>query len=251
LILGGVALPALTSCANARSDRPADTYASISKLPDWSGAWVIPVNEFGDGQMHEEDPKDPRAPAFIGPYATALVAWHVRQMTGKDPENVPPARSNSERCLPIGMPGLMRPPIAIEFLFTPGRVTVLTEDAPAIRRIYTDGRSHSRDPQLTYAGESIGHWDGDTLVIDTTAISSKAQFLDGVNTSGRAHVIERIHLQDAKHLRIDTVVEDPVALAEPWHYSRTYDRYPPAFVEYDCSGNNRDATPDPDLTPPP
>jgi hypothetical protein len=246
----GAALAATMWCAKTWSEARGDTYTSIAKLPDWSGAWVIPGRDFGEGEMRAHIPSDPLAPALTGKYEAMRLAFNARQQTGKDPPNVKPARANSEQCVPNGMPMVMRPPTAIEFLFTPGRVTILTEDGPSIRRIYTDGRPHSKDPEVTYTGESIGHWEADTLVVDTSAISAKAQFMGGVNTSGHAHVVERIHLKDAKHLQIDTVVEDSLALKKPWRYSRTYERYPPAFFEYECAGNNRDAADEPDLTPP-
>ena len=60
---------------------------------------------------------------------------------------------------------------AMEILFTPGRITMLGEgDGNRMRRIYTDGRRHPEDPDLTIHGHSIGHWEGDTLVVDTVGI---------------------------------------------------------------------------------
>ena len=90
------------------------------------------------------------------------------------------------------------------------------------------------------AGESIGHWEGETLVVDTTAITHKAELRAGVKTSGRAHVTERIRLRDKDHLQIDTVVEDPIALKAPWRYSRIHERSNPGFFERVCLDNNRD-----------
>jgi hypothetical protein len=149
------------------------------------------------------------------------------------------------------MPNVMRYPFAIEFIFTPGRVTILGELNSLTRRIHTDGRPHARDPELTYTGESIGHWEGDTLVVHTRAISPNAEILAGQRGSGRTEVTERIRLVDAMHLRIDTVVEDAGVLAAPWRYSRVYERIPPRFFENHCQDNNRDVNGDePDLTPP-
>ena len=85
-------------------------------------------------------------------------------------------------------------PLGYEFLFTPGRVTLLTEEGPMIRRIFTDGRTHSADPEPTYAGESIGHWEGQILVVDTIAINPKAEFPNRLKTSGKTRVIERFSL---------------------------------------------------------
>lgn len=148
------------------------------------------------------------------------------------------------------MPNVMRFAFGVEFLFTPGRVTMLLEQGPTIRRIFTDGRGHSSDPDLTYAGESIGHWEGDTLVVDTTGITGKAALTSGVRSSGHAHIIERIHLLDRTHLRIDTVVEDPLMLQTPWRYSRTYERSDGSWFERYCENNRDGNDSEPDLTPP-
>jgi hypothetical protein len=106
-------------------------------------------------------------------------------------------------------------------------------------------------PEVSYAGESIGHWEGDTLVVHTTAIGPNAELLAGIRGSGRTQVTERIRLRDRTSLQIDTVVEDPVALSAPWRYSRVYQRIAPRFIENECRDNNRDVNGDePDLTPP-
>ena len=171
--------------------------------------------------------------------------------TGQETSPGAVPRQNFENCLPTGMPNVMRYAFAIEFVLTPGRVTILHELDSQVRRIYTDGRAHARDPELSYAGESIGHWEGETLVVHTTAISPKAELLAGLRGSGRTQVTERIRLRDRTHLQIDTVVEDPLALTAPWRFSRVYERIAPRFFENHCQDNNRDVNGDePDLTPP-
>lgn len=72
--------------------------------------------------------------------------------------------SNVANCIPAGLPGSMLQPYPIEFLFTPGRVTINIETYSVVRRIYTDGRSLPQDPDPSYQGTSAGSWDGDTLV---------------------------------------------------------------------------------------
>jgi hypothetical protein len=151
---------------------------------------------------------------------------------------------------PGGMPSIMKFAFGIEFLFTPGRVTLLMEQGPMIRHIYTDGRTHTSDPDPTYAGESIGHWEGDTLVVDTTGITAKSRMTTGVYTSGKTRIIERIHLADRTHLQIDTVVEDPVILTAPWRYSRIYERSDDGWFERYCENNRDGNDSEPDLTPP-
>lgn len=159
-------------------------------------------------------------------------------------------KANSTSCLPTGMPGIMTLPLGYEFLFTPGRVTILTEEGPMIRRIYTDGRKHSEDPEPTYAGESIGHWEGKTLVIDTIGIKAKAEFLNRLKTSSKTHVTERISLKDKDHLLVDIEIDDPVALTKPWRYSVIYQRSNTGFVESYYCDNDRDSKGEPDLQPP-
>jgi hypothetical protein len=231
LVSGAFAAP--TKLSTKWHGAQGDTYRSISRLPDWSGTWAKPDHI----RVKGEAPAPEFSPPFKPDYAPAL--------------NVRKTKANAEQCLPGGMPGIMGVPLGYEFLFTPGRVTILAEEGPTIRRVYTDGRAHSADPEPTYAGDSIGHWEGDTLVVDTTGIRPKAQFFMGVKTSGQTHVIERIQLVDHDHLQVDTVVEDAVALTMPWHYRWTYVRSTVPFVESYYCDDDRDSNGEPDLQPPP
>ena len=246
--LVGAAAP---GSAQQRSGPQGDTWASITRLPDWSGAWIVSFDTFRDDSTRFRDVNHPEAPKWTPAYMTVVDTRSRRVQTGQESTPGASARQNSENCLPTGMPNVMRYAFAIEFLFTPGRVTILHELDSFVRRIYTDGRAHAPDPELSYAGESIGHWDGDTLVVHTTAISPNAELLAGLRGSGRTQVTERIRLRDRTHLQIDTVVEDPVALTAPWRYSRVYERIAPRFFENHCQDNNRDVNGDePNLTPP-
>lgn len=198
-----------------------------AKLPDWSGTWSMPDKVFMEMMR-------------VGSVAPFKPEYAARAR----------AKPNSTSCLPTGMPGIMTLPIGYEFLFTAGRVTILTEEGPMIRRIFTDGRGHSEDPEPTYAGESIGHWEGETLIIDTVAIKPNSEFLNRLKTSGKTHVIERISLQDPTHLRVDIEVDDPIALTKPWRYSVTYQKSETSFVESYYCDNDRDSKGEPDLRPP-
>jgi hypothetical protein len=233
---------------------PSNKYEPLSRLPDWSGIWVIPETIYLDEFFAETDPANPRAPKLTPANLAKLLAYNNRRRTGQDPPGSEKARTNTELCLPVGMPAIMRDPVGIEFLFTPGRVTLISESTPNVRRIFTDAESHPPfDPDAsTYAGTSVGHWEGQTLVVETTQISPRTQLMTTVSTSGAARVTERIHLKDPKHLQIDTVVEDPGALTAPWRYSMIYDRRDDIHMLEDiCLGNNRDLNGDePDLTPP-
>ena len=114
-----------------------------------------------------------------------------------------------DHCFPTGMPSWMLiTHNAFEILFTPGRVTILGEgDGNRLRRIYTDGRPHPADPDPSFHGHSIGHWEQGTLVVDTVALLPQAYLAVseavGVPNNGDMHIVERLHL-----LGPDTLADD-------------------------------------------
>lgn len=236
MVISGPLLAAVTSTADGSSPAAkwpgaqGDTYQSIAKLPDWAGTWAKPDHRPAKGSPES-------SPPFRPDYKPVVLAQAQK--------------GNAEMCLPGGMPVIMGVPLGYEFLFTPGRVTILIEEGPSIRRVFTDGRGHSADPDPTYNGESIGHWEGATLVVDTTSIRPKSQIFMGVKTSGQTHVVERIHLIDHDHLAVETLVEDPIALTMPWRYSWTYVRSKVPFLESYYCDDDRDANGEPNLQPPP
>jgi hypothetical protein len=100
---------------------------------------------------------------------------------------------------------------------TPKELIMLFEYDHIVRHIYTDGRQHPADASATYMGDSIGHWDGDTFVIDSVGFNDKT-WLDraGHPHSDKLHVTERLHRIAADRLQIDFTIEDPVAYAKPF-----------------------------------
>jgi hypothetical protein len=151
--------------------------------------------------------------------------------------------SDVANCVPPGLPVSMQWPYPIEFLFTPGRVTILIESDHLVRRIYTDGRPMPRDPDPTYQGSSIGHWEGDTLVVETEAILSSTSPLEGISGhSDKFHVTERIRLVKPDLLAITTTRVDPAVFVEPYTTTFYYTRHRDwRIMEYVCEQNNHDA----------
>lgn len=166
------------------------------------------------------------------------------------------SNSRVESCIPIGVPTVMHRPYPFEFVYEPGRILMLLEFDGMTRRIYTDGRSHPDDPDLTYAGHSIGHWEDDTLVVDTVGFLPEVRVTSEVIAGGPMQVIERMSLAGDDVLTIETTVAAPYALQEPWTYTREYRRQTDWTVnEYYCIQNPRaildgNSEPLPDLTPP-
>lgn len=96
-----------------------DTYVSLAQLPDWSGAWVVPLDAFLAENGRQRIIGDPASPPLTPAFAEILERQRRDSVTRQ--------ATNAERCLPNGMPNVMRYAFAIEFLFTPGRVTILLE----------------------------------------------------------------------------------------------------------------------------
>jgi len=154
-----------------------------------------------------------------------------------------PEADASTQCFPHGMPRLMESPYPIEIVQTPGRITFLHEVAHNIRRIWMN-RAHPANPPLTFLGDSVGHWEADTLVVDTVGLNDRT-FIDdeGSSHSTRLHTIERYRKIDGgANLELIMTVEDPVTLEHPYSYRRVYHWRPDIRPqEYVCEENNRNA----------
>jgi hypothetical protein len=162
------------------------------------------------------------------------------------------------RCIPQGMPRQMDG--NFEVLVRPNSLGIITGGGGLqVRNLWTDGRKHTPEDDLfdTFSGESIGVWDGDTLVVDTIGLRPTNEFLYGVQ-GHKMHVVERIHKTAAATLQIDTVVYDPVVFKTPWTYTFTYHRAPTHTLteqNYCTAALDREVDKDGkeifDLTPPP
>jgi hypothetical protein len=210
----------LTAAALAASSTVSRTEAAT---PDFSGVWIPDVKD----QKRQETANMPPWKPEILPQVQHLIA---EEKAGR-PFLV------LSYCLPHGMPSWMLINHgAFEWLDTPGRITMLGEvDANRMRRIYLDGRPHPEDPDLTLHGHSIGHWDGDTLVVDTVGIAPQS-FLAiseavGIPSNGDMHVVERIHLVKPDVLADDLEITAPKILTGPWKTTRLFRRYPERHYE--------------------
>jgi hypothetical protein len=209
-----------------------DTWESIAKLPDWGGIWEV---TFGGGPRGGGEP-----PQFTPKYAAILADYQAKQKAGEI-EDGP-----SANCVPNGMPSIMTQPYPLEILFTPGKVTMVIEAYSQWRQIFTDGRKHPEDPDLTWNGHSIGHWEGDTLVVDTVGFAEDT-FLGqgGQRHSDQMHIVERMRLSAPDVLTIETTITDPEALTKPFVRTASYGRHRDwTIAEYVCQQNNRNFTTD-------
>jgi hypothetical protein len=216
------------STDSASPGERAQSWAELARLPDWQGIWELDWEH--NPRLMMQSP-----PELLPPAQAKLSAYRKAQGQG---ENLQPVQAN---CLPPGMPGIMTQPYPIEFLFNPGKVVMVIEAYSQVRHVFTDGRPHPADPDPTFQGHSIGHWEGDTLVIDTVGFDPGTQIGPGIGHSDQMHIVERIHKTDPDHLEISTTITDPKVLAKPWTAVRPYRRVKDDLREYICEQNNRDS----------
>lgn len=189
--------------------------------PDLSGVWFA------------QRTVDPGKPEPL-PWAEALVRERGAN-NGKD--------SPGAHCLPRGITnaGALFP---YKLVQTPTLLVMLFEDdIPSHRQVFLDGRGHPQDPNPMWMGHSIGHWEGDTLVIDTVGFDDRS-WLDtaGHPHTEKMHVIERLRRPDLGHLEIEFTIDDPAAYAKPWKIVRASELDSGDDIgEYVCTENEKDA----------
>ena len=212
-------LPAAIARAATTPTDPAPTasdWSALAKLPDWSGTWTPDITD--QFRRIKTDPVQ----------WTPAVAKQVEALVAEEKAGNP--RGLFVDCLPEGMPSWMLiSHNAFEVLYSPGRVTLLGEsDGNRLRRIYTDGRPHAADPDPTFHGDSVGHWEGNTLVVDTVGVLPQAYIAVseavGVPNNGDLHVIEHLHLAGLDTLHDDLEIIAPHVLSAPWKTTRIYYR---------------------------
>jgi len=185
--------------------------------PDLSGVW------------NSNDDPNPEEPSML-PWAAALSKKWLADNLRDSPSGF---------CLPGGP--LITGPLLYKIIQTPTLLLTLAEDVVAFRQVFLDGRSHPKDLNPTWMGHSIGHWEGDTLVIDTVGMNDKS-WVNIYPHTEQLHLVEHYHRTDFAHLQVDIAIEDPGAFTKPWTIHSVWNLAPGEEIgEYVCTENNRDA----------
>jgi hypothetical protein len=123
-----------------------------------------------------------------------------------------------------------------------GVVVILYEEQTTYRQIFTDGRQLPKDPNPAWRGYSIGKWEGDTLVVDTTGFNEEESILPGRRPHSDAlHIIERFRRPDFGHLEIQFTIDDPKVYTKPWTIKVNSHLVPDTeLLEYICNENEKD-----------
>lgn len=259
-------LAAALAQAAATGASRAQVYA---RLPNWTGQWeIVGITQSASGGL-VQSPEEvlqamrqwgppPVRPEFQG--AFDAFAAQVRQFSESTARLGQSRTPNLQPMCAYGFPNLMiQSPLMFEVLITPEE-TAMIFSGREMRHIYTDGRPHpgKEDLWATRWGDSIGHWEGQTLVIDTIAVSegpgstrSASIFAYGgpansvaalvASFSLDAHYVERIRMLDKDHLEDRMTIDDPMFYSAPWTISRKYQRVARIhrMVHEDCAGDDR------------
>ena len=198
--------------------------------PDLSGFWMP-----ADGVKHllnlAADLKPEEVP--LQPWAQALYKERIEN-NGKDHPGV--------RCWPSGIPEKLNIPDGLKVVQTPDLLIFLHESRTIYRQVFTDGRALPRDAQPTWMGYSIGHWEGDTLVVETIGQNGKT-WLDmrGLPGTEALRIIERYTRPSVGRIDIDVTIDDPKAYTKPWSVKLSWNLVPDTdLIESICEENNKD-----------
>jgi hypothetical protein len=186
--------------------------------PDLSGVWWSPRTV------------DPGKPEFLA--SAVEVAKKRIEDNRKD--------SPQARCLPNAV---TRIGPLYEFVQAKEYLVMISDDdSPGFHQIYLDGRSHPKEPDPLWYGDSIGHWEGETLVVDRVNFEEQVWLdQDAHPHSDKLHVTERYRRVDLGHLETEITVDDPGVLVRPWVIKRVSDLAPgEAIREFICAENNTD-----------
>jgi hypothetical protein len=187
----------------------------------------VPNNVGGQPTFRMADINNPNLTQFA---KDALKKANEEVLAGK------PMWSRSARCWATGVPAFLLTPVQpMFFIQTAGRVTIIAQHDSDVRRIYLDV-PHSENPKPSWYGESVGHYEGDTLVVDTIGLNDKT-FIDNFRTphSEKLHVVERYRLtNDGKFLETEIVMEDPEVFVRPLHVTKRSRRADATWTEWGC-----------------
>lgn len=184
------------------------------------------------GREPGQIPEPPLKPEYLEEWRAQQE--EIRQLTE---QGLPPA-NNYSACIGDGMPAMMQAMFPMEVLETPGQITIIQEAYNQVRRIYLgEELMAAEDAEPRFAGHSVGHWEDDTLVVETVGVKDYVLFRN-VPHSHTMRIVERIRLLNDNYMENQVTVVDPEYLTEPWEWTWMYRRWPDYKIqEYICEDN--------------
>lgn len=232
------------SAQDAKQQPPTNALPPVPRTadghPDLNGVWESTTLSITlEAGLEQGHPIAPFARSGFGgppPYTQAALAKHQEYVDRKGIDDP------MTRCLPVGVPRITIQPMPFQIVQTPGKIVILYEYFSLFRVIPTNGGPHPSDVYPTFMGDSVAHWEGDTLVIDATGFNDKT-WLVGVGTyhSEALHVTERFTRTDYNNISYDAIMEDPQVFTKPWTFHSTLIYRPnDRLLEFACMEGNED-----------
>ena len=212
--------PGIPRTANGNPNLSAPAPKTAEGKPDLSGIWNLTTTAGGISQLK---------PSEIKPWALKV---------SKEREEALGRGNPGVNCLPTGP----RPPAGpAKIVQTPTLIIILYEDL-TYRQIFLDGRDLPKEPNPAWMGYSVGHWEGDTLVVESIGYNDRTWLERGYPHTESLRSTERFHRGDFGHLKVDATYSDPEAYNRPWT-GKTEWRYfaDTDLLEYVCAENEKDS----------
>ncbi len=206
-----VAALAFSPVILAQTAEQPTTAQAASPTPDLSGLWI-----------RLRDPAHSSLNLDFGKAVSSMTPWAEARFKAANSiyRSSSPSTVLSDpifSCFPPGVPRIYLLNFPVQIVQIPGQVIMLFEFDHFVRRIYTDGRPHDKDVGPLWMGDSIGRWEGDTLVADTVSFNDKTTLdREGYPHSDAMHLVERIRRVGHDSLEIDLTINDPKAYTKPW-----------------------------------
>ena len=266
------ALLAANGDATAQGAAPEASQTAIPNFSFLNDGWIAINSDFvaveGSPKPVTWDPKfpfyrnDERGPGVAPSYRVAdlnnpnLKPWAIEALKRENDKVHAGLVGQTPRwsCLPGGVPGfsifVVEP---VYFIQAPDKIVMVYSGDHQFRHVYLNV-PHSRNPTPSWYGESVGHYEGDTLVVDTIGVHPKA-VIDNYHTphTEKLHVVERYRVIDnGRRLEVNLLIEDPDTFNAPWRTKQTYTKTANRpMLEQNCSENNGNILNDPGFEGPP
>ena len=238
-IISALLLPAICCSAQWATFPTPGIPRTPSGKPNLSG----PAPKSADGKPDLSGVWEHLNSRTIGYYLDGIdIPWTPWSKAIFDQNTADNQRENPEgHCLPRGLPKADAFDIH-KIVQTPGLIVVLYEYQTTFRQIFLDGRPLPKDPNPSWMGNSVGHWEGATLVVESNGFNGKAWLSGRGNpTSDAMHLTERIHRRDFGHMDIEITIDDPKAYTRPWTAELHPELVPDTdLIEFVCNENELD-----------
>jgi hypothetical protein len=206
--------------------------------PDLSGVWEVLNTASYDIEDHSATAGVPAGTGVVVGGDIPYQPWAIERRKNNYENRL--TEDTEAKCFLPGVPRITYMPYPFRIIQTPERIDISYEYVGALRHIFTNGAPHPAGHIDWWMGDSRGHWEGDTLVVDVIHFNDQTRFDKAGNFHSDAlHVVERYSFIDPSHLNYEVTIDDPKVFTRPWKMQMPLYRRvetAPRVLEYYCYG---------------